>query len=408
MTNDYQEYYRRLPVYEDGGKKLPSNVKLPPQFVAGTPEYYKRQAQISGRAEAIQPEAYLTPAGYVKDAVNFVEDLSNGNYGGAAVDALLNVIPWGVGKTLKGLKKKLSKVNGVTGDVSLESYAEPFQPTITKKKGKKANKPSPEIEDTYFNNLLNKSKVTSKYEKEISNTIDNAVFPDDKTLELINRIDAGYGTDYKKAYSTIAMRDMTNRGKYVKFKDLDPGTYGTLHKNEIPGDTYSINDFQVLLDPNYYMPGTANHELGHLADGLVNPEVVNGSFTNRYLEYLLDADNTLSSNELIKRGLHEVANSRSYLTRPTEAKSHMLSLKRGLLDSGKIKSWSSPIDKTMVEDYLFNTKGPAADKINSMVRNQYNLYRDKQGYINRLNQLIPMEVAAPLGLFGATYQLNDD
>ena len=94
MTNDYQEYYRRLPAYEDGGKKLPSNVKLPPQFVAGTPEYYKRQAQISGRAEAIQPEAYLTPAGYVKDAVNFVEDLSNGNYGGAAVDALLNVIPY--------------------------------------------------------------------------------------------------------------------------------------------------------------------------------------------------------------------------------------------------------------------------------------------------------------------------
>lgn len=398
----------KVPAYEEGGKKLPANVKTLPQFTPGTPEYAKYQNQISGRAESVQPEAYLTPAGYVKDAVNFVEDISNGDYGGAAVDAVLNVIPWGVGKTLKGIKKKISKVNGATGDISLDSRAEPFQQTITKRKGKKSNKPSPEVEDAYFNNLLNKSQVASKYEKEISNTIDNAIFPDDETLKLINEVDAGYGTNYKKAYSTIAMRDMTNRGKYVKFKDLDPGTYGTLHKNEIPGDTYSINDFQVFLDPNYYMPGTANHELGHLADGLVNPEVINGSFTNKYLEYLLDADNTLSTNELMKRGLYETAKNKSYLSRPTEAKSHMLSLKRGLLDSGKIKSWSNTVDKNMVEDYLFNTKGPAADRINSMVRNQYNLYRDKQGFINRLNKLIPMEIAAPLGLFGMSYQLSED
>lgn len=173
MTNDYQEYYRRLPAYEDGGKKLPSNVKLPPQFVAGTPEYYKRQAQISGRAEAIQPEAYLTPAGYVKDAVNFVEDLSNGNYSGAAVDALLNVIPWGVGKTLKGLKKKLSKVNGVTGDVSLDSQTG-FAPTkkLTAKEKKAL------ALDAEFNEYLPRQVNVNKYDSEISKTIYDAIFPD--------------------------------------------------------------------------------------------------------------------------------------------------------------------------------------------------------------------------------------
>jgi hypothetical protein len=95
---DIKSQFDSIPAYEDGGKKImpPKELGLTP----GTPEYYKRQQQISGKASTVQPEAYITPAGYVKDAINFVEDLSNGDYTGAAVDAALNIIPWGAGKTL--------------------------------------------------------------------------------------------------------------------------------------------------------------------------------------------------------------------------------------------------------------------------------------------------------------------
>lgn len=41
-------------------------------------------------------------------------------------------------------------------------------------------------------------------------------------------------------------------------------------------------------------------------------------------------------------GLFDAAGSRSYLLNPTEAKSHMLTLKRSLKDSGKITNWSTP------------------------------------------------------------------
>lgn len=63
-----------IPAYEDGGKKVtpPKELGLTP----GTPEYYKRQQQISGKANSIQPEVYVTSAGYIKDAIDFGEDVS--------------------------------------------------------------------------------------------------------------------------------------------------------------------------------------------------------------------------------------------------------------------------------------------------------------------------------------------
>ena len=114
---DIKSQFDSIPAYEDGGKKImpPKELGLTP----GTPEYYKRQQQI-------------TPAGYVKDAINFVEDLSNGDYTGAAVDAALNIIPWGVGKTLKKFKSKVGRLIEGTDEYATSSYAEPFTPTITK------------------------------------------------------------------------------------------------------------------------------------------------------------------------------------------------------------------------------------------------------------------------------------
>lgn len=72
---DIKSQFDSIPGYEDGGKKIvpPKELGLTP----GTPEYYKRQQQISGRAELVQPEAYVTPAGYIKDMLHLKRALVN-------------------------------------------------------------------------------------------------------------------------------------------------------------------------------------------------------------------------------------------------------------------------------------------------------------------------------------------
>lgn len=135
---DIKEQFDSIPTYEDGKGKTINKADLPPEYRTGTPEYFERQRKISGAVNTVQPEAYITPAGYIKDAVNFIEDLGKGDYAGAAIDAALNLIPWGVGKTIKKIKKKVGRAIEGTDAYTAESYAEPFTPTITKKKkGKK-------------------------------------------------------------------------------------------------------------------------------------------------------------------------------------------------------------------------------------------------------------------------------
>lgn len=110
-----------IPAYEDGKGKTINKADLPPEYRTGTPEYFERQRKISGAVNAVQPEAYITPAGYIKDAVNFIEDLGKGDYAGAAMDAVLNLIPWGVGKGIKKLKSKVGRiVEGTEIDGALE------------------------------------------------------------------------------------------------------------------------------------------------------------------------------------------------------------------------------------------------------------------------------------------------
>lgn len=229
-TENYKRYYPR---FEDGGKNknvpvLPKELGLTP----GTPEYLERQKRISGSANVVQPEAYITPAGYIKDAVNFIEDLGKGDYAGAAMDAVLNLIPWGVGKGIKKLKSKVVK-----GTEIACSIVHSFAPTQTKKK-------TEEGDDSEFSEVLRKDRNSKKYQQEISRT--------------------------------------------------------------------------------------------------------------------------------------------------TEAKSHMLTLKRSLKDSGKITNWSTPVDENMILEYMRN---PTSNK---MVKNQYDLYRNKNEYIDRLNKLIPMENLYPV------------
>lgn len=353
---DIKQQFDSIPAYQDGKGKTINKADLPPEYRTGTPEYFERQRKISGAVNTVQPEAYITPAGYIKDAVNFIEDLGKGDYAGAAMDAVLNLIPWGVGKGIKKLKSKVGRI----------------------------------VEGT---------------------EIEQAIFPDERTRELVENVDKTYGTNYKRAYSNIAYKDMTKRGSYVKWGNTDKDGYGQINiknikDNVLPTD---INDYNIILDNNIYMPGTANHELGHVADGLAGSRKIQDFdsgkeyITNTYLNYLANSNNTYSSAELRKMGLFDAAGSRSYLLNPTEAKSHMLTLKRSLKDSGKITNWSTPVDENMILEYMRN---PTSNK---MVKNQYDLYRNKNEYIDRLNKLIPMEILMPLGGAGFVgHELNKE
>lgn len=374
---DIKEQFDSIPTYEDGKGKTINKADLPPEYRTGTPEYFERQRKISGAVNTVQPEAYITPAGYIKDAVNFIEDLGKGDYAGAAMDAVLNLIPWGVGKGIKKLKSKVGRI--VEGTEIDGASVHSFAPTQTKKKTKKKTE---EDYDSEFSEVLRKDRNSKKYQQEISRTIEQAIFPDERTRELVENVDKTYGTNYKRAYSNIAYKDMTKRGS---------------------------NDYNIILDNNIYMPGTANHELGHVADGLAGSRKIQDFdsgkeyITNTYLNYLANSNNTYSSAELRKMGLFDAAGSRSYLLNPTEAKSHMLTLKRSLKDSGKITNWSTPVDENMILEYMRN---PTSNK---MVKNQYDLYRNKNEYIDRLNKLIPMEILMPLGGAGFVgHELNKE
>lgn len=61
------------------------------------------------------------------------------------------------------------------------------------------------------------------------------------------------------------------------------------------------------------------------------------------------------------------------------------------------------VDENMILEYMRN---PTSNK---MVKNQYDLYRNKNEYIDRLNKLIPMEILMPLGGAGFVgHELNKE
>lgn len=117
-----------------------------------------------------------------------------------------------------------------------------------------------------------------------------------------------------------------------------------------------------------------------------------------FVEDLSNGDYTGAAKELRDAGFHSAARNKRYLLNPTESKSHMLTLKRALKDSNKISKWSDPVDENMILDYF------RSGRANGAVRNQYDLYIDKQRYIDRLNRLVPMEWLLPtIGLGGAEF-----
>lgn len=393
----------KVPTYEDGGKKImpPKELGLTP----GTPEYYKRQQQISGKAELVQPEAYVTPVGYIKDAITTAEELEKGNYGNAAVSTLMNVIPWGVGK---GLRKIKSRVNN-TLNTPIEIHSSMFDeyPSILAEKARsKTSKNKKKVKeesdyDSEFSEVIRRDRNIKKYEKEINKTIEDAVLPDKKTYELVKGIDTAYGTDYLDAYKRIAARDMTNRGKYIKYAEL-PGNKNAKISRVRDVQDYGpvVDDYVITIDPLQYLPGTANHELGHLADQLASDA------NNRYLTYLLDEGNIMGPGELRNKGININPNMQAYLLDPSESKSHMLHLKRALVNEGKIHDWSSKVNQNTIEDFLFDPRNTGI--VNNANKLQYNMYRNKSRFVDRINNLTPMEFITPLLLPVAGYETNKE
>lgn len=127
---DIKQQFDSIPAYQDGKGKTINKADLPPEYRTGTPEYFERQRKISGAVNVVQPETCITPAGYIKDAVNFIEDLGKGDYAGA-MDAVLNLIPWRVGKSIKKLKSKVGRI--VEGTEIDGASVHSFAPTQTKK-----------------------------------------------------------------------------------------------------------------------------------------------------------------------------------------------------------------------------------------------------------------------------------
>lgn len=400
---DIKSQFDLIPEYEDGGKKImpPKELGLTP----GTPEYYKRQQQISGRAELVQPEAYVTPVGYIKDAITTAEELEKGNYGNAAVSTLMNAIPWGVGKGLRKIKSRVSNTLNTPIEIH-SSMVDEYPSILAEKARRKTSKNKKKVKeesdyDSEFSEVIRRDRNIKKYEKEINKTIEDAVLPDKKTYELVKGIDTAYGTDYLDAYKRIAARDMTNRGKYIKYAEL-PGNKNAKISRVRDVQDYGpvVDDYVITIDPLQYLPGTANHELGHLADQLASDA------NNRYLTYLLDEGNIMGPGELRSKGINVGSDMQSYLLDPSESKSHMLHLKRALVNEGKIHDWSSKVNQNTIEDFLFDPRNTGV--VNNANKLQYNMYRNKSRFVDRINNLTPMEFITPLLLPVAGYETNKE
>lgn len=400
---DIKSQFDLIPEYEDGGKKImpPKELGLTP----GTPEYYKRQQQISGKAELVQPEAYVTPVGYIKDAITTAEELEKGNYGNAAVSTLMNAIPWGVGKGLRKIKSRVSNTLNTPIEIH-SSMVDEYPSILTEKARRKTSKNKKKVKeesdyDSEFSEVIRRDRNIKKYEKEINKTIEDAILPDKKTYELVKGIDTAYGTDYLDAYKRIAARDMTGCGKYIKYAEL-PGNKNAKISRVRDVQDYGpvVDDYVITIDPLQYLPGTANHELGHLADQLASDA------NNRYLTYLLDEGNIMGPGELRSKGINVGSDMQSYLLDPSESKSHMLHLKRALVNEGKIHDWSSKVNQNTIEDFLFDPRNTGV--VNNANKLQYNMYRNKSRFVDRINNLTPMEFITPLLLPVAGYETNKE
>lgn len=122
--------------------------------------------------------------------------------------------------------------------------------------------------------------------------------------------------------------------------------------------------------------------------------------------HLLDEGNIMGPGELRSKGINVGSDMQSYLLDPSESKSHMLHLKRALVNEGKIHDWSSKVNQNTIEDFLFDPRNTGV--VNNANKLQYNMYRNKSRFVDRINNLTPMEFITPLLLPVAGYETNKE
>lgn len=422
---DIRRMYDEVPAYEDGGKKvLPNGKELPPEYTAGTPEYYQRQAKISGRAEPVQPESYLTPAGYVKDAISFVENVSEGNYKGAALDAALNVIPWGVGKGLKRFAKGFSKTSGATREVKspgTKNYESIL--TLADHETIGAKDDMSYIPTVEGFSKIHTDRVKNLYQRDLNRVMWDVYGPDNYALKQTKRIDKEFGTNYAGTYQKLFKLDESQatpyygyvpvgKGNSINMFDVydfnNSGKHGyvrhsprgeTLLNRAIEdgvAPTFDEHSFKMAFNSGLpYDKDVAIHELGHVVDatennGLINfdkyvTEGVEEHLTNPYLNYLADPGNRKSLDEIKKEGTYINKQAYDYFSDPSEVKSHMLAIRRRLLDDKVIQTLMQPISKEMIDNNIMKLGNPNFYGF-------YKMYKDPNRFVERMNKLIPASV----------------
>lgn len=399
----------KVPTYQDGKKSdKPLVVPQSMGYTPGTPEYFKRQQQISGRVDVVQPEAYVTPAGYIKDAINFVDNVKNGNYGDAAIDAALNILPWSIGKGIKKLKSGVSKANAAASE--LESSKALSNEFLMGKNDIGFRR----TEETYQN--LHADRIKKQYDADLNRAIWDIYGPDQYALDYTKRIDEEFGTSYADTYNKLFGKDYTQKTAYLDYTPIGkaPSTqnmnYRTLGDTQnglttnspratyleevgnVDGTPYvpTTDDIRMYIDPNKpYDPDVTIHELGHVVDMTMNGSIESG-YTNKYLDFLSDADNRKSFDELKKEGAYINDKMYEYLSIPSEVKSHMLAIRRRMLKEGKLKTLMEPISKENLEE---NLPKLGSDKLYKL----YHMYKDKNRFVDRMNKLIPASVV-PIGV----------
>lgn len=76
---------------------------------------------------------------------------------------------------------------------------------------------------------------------------------------------------------------------------------------------------------------------------------------------------------------------------------HLQSAYNKYKDVLQFNNWTDPITQDKIEEYL-SYRSKYANRVNPVLRTLYDIRPDKQGFINRMNNLTPIEWAVPLGL----------
>lgn len=131
------------------------------------------------------------------------------------------------------------------------------------------------------------------------------------------------------------------------------------------------------------------------------PEYEDGKNRSKWLsdKAYRDSISTLQNSQRFKI-------SKEFKSPTSESKSHMLHLKRALVNEGKIHDWSSKVNQNTIEDFLFDPRNTGV--VNNANKLQYNMYRNKSRFVDRINNLTPMEFITPLLLPVAGYETNKE